>query len=78
MKMNEVKSNNFRYPDFNKQELVKKYDNWYNRNRFAYISEINAIKKINPKGLGLEIGVGTGRFASKLNFSYGIDPSKKV
>jgi len=75
--MNEVKSNNFRYSDFNKQELVEKYDGWYKRNRFAYISEINVIKKIMPKGLGLEVGVGTGRFASVLNVLCGIDPAKE-
>ena len=67
----------YRYSDFNEQELVKKYDNWYERNRFAYLSEINSIKKIIPKGMGLEVGVGTGRFASTLNIPYGIDPAKQ-
>jgi len=65
--------NTYRYSDFNQQELVKKYDNWYKRNRFAYLSEVNVIKKVIPRGLGLEIGVGTGRFASALNIFYGID-----
>jgi len=70
--------NTYRYSDFNKEELVKKYDNWYKRNRFAYISEINAIKKRMPKGLGLEVGVGTGRFASVLNVHFGIDPARQT
>jgi len=76
--MNEVKSGNTsRYSDFNEQELIKKYDNWYERNKYAYLSEVNAIKKIMPKGLGLEVGVGTGRFASILDVPFGIDPAKQ-
>ena len=69
--------NTYRYSDFNEQELVKKYDNWYERNTFAYLSEVNAVKKIKPKGLGLEVGVGTGRFSSVLNVPYGLDPAKE-
>ena len=54
----------------------KKYDAWYDKNRFAYLSELEAIKKVLPeKGKGLEIGVGTGRFAQALGIKFGIDPS---
>ena len=57
----------------------RKYDNWYERNRFAYLSELEAIKKVLPKrGIGLEIGVGTGRFAAPLGITVGIDPSKNM
>ena len=57
----------------------KQYDSWYERNRFAYLSEIEAIKIVIPKrGKGLEIGVGTGRFASALGIRYGIEPSKNM
>lgn len=57
----------------------KEYDDWYEKNRFAYLSEIEAIKKVLPKkGKGLEIGVDTGRFASRLGIRYGIDPSAKM
>lgn len=57
----------------------EKYDTWYERNKFAYLSEIEALRKALPKkGKGLEIGVGTGRFASALGIKYGIDPSKKM
>ena len=62
---------------FNRQ--YKRYDNWYDRNKFAYFSELEAIKKVLPKrGKGLEVGVGTGRFASALGIGYGIDPSAKM
>lgn len=57
----------------------REYDAWYEKNRYAYLSEIEAIEKVLPKkGKGLEIGVGTGRFASRLGIRYGIDPSAKM
>jgi len=56
----------------------QKYDAWYDKYKFAYLSELEAIKKVLPKqGKGLEIGVGTARFAAPLGIKYGIDPSKK-
>jgi len=56
----------------------KKYDAWYDKHKFAYLSELEALKKVIPKrAKGLEIGVGTGRFAHALGIQYGIDPSKK-
>ncbi|MBL7130983.1 MAG: class I SAM-dependent methyltransferase [Candidatus Omnitrophica bacterium] len=57
----------------------KKYDAWYDRNKFAYLSELKAIRKVLPKrGEGLEIGVGTGKFAAPLKITIGIDPSKNM
>ncbi|MGC8932904.1 MAG: class I SAM-dependent methyltransferase [Candidatus Methanodesulfokora sp.] len=52
------------------------YDEWYERNRFAYLSELKALEIEIPKGKrGLEVGVGTGRFAGPLGVSFGVDPS---
>ena len=60
-------------------KYYKKYDLWYERNKFAYLSEIKAMKAVLPKkGKGLEIGVGTGRFASALGIKYGVEPSKNM
>jgi len=57
----------------------KRYDTWYDRNKFTYLSELEAVKKALPrKGEGLEIGVGTGRFAAPLRIRSGIDPSKNM
>ena len=57
----------------------KKYDAWYDRNKFAYLSELEVLKKALPRrGKGLEIGVGTGRFAHALGIATGIDPSKNM
>jgi len=60
-------------------KYYKKYDAWYDRNKFVYLAELKAIRKVLPeKGKGLEIGVGTGRFAQALGIATGIDPSRKM
>lgn len=56
----------------------KKYDEWYEKpfGKSAYELELNCIKEVLGNfNLGLEIGVGTGRFSSRLNIKYGIDIS---
>lgn len=58
---------------------AKEYDGWFDTNAFAYASELEALKKVVPEsGKGLEIGVGTGRFASPLRVFVGIDPSMSM
>lgn len=60
-------------------ENYKRYDDWYEKNKFAYSSELEAIGQFLPRtGKGLEIGVGTGRFAGALGIEWGIDPSERV
>lgn len=55
------------------------YELWFEKNRYVYISELNAVKRLLPKkGKGVEIGVGTGRFAAPLNIKTGVEPSKKM
>jgi ubiquinone/menaquinone biosynthesis C-methylase UbiE len=57
----------------------KKYDAWYDKHRYVYLSELEAIKQLLPEGgKSLEIGVGTGRFASALGIKYGIEPSANM
>jgi SAM-dependent methyltransferase len=57
----------------------KAYDKWYEDHEPAYLSEIEALKRVLPqRGKGLEIGVGTGRFAAPLGIPFGLDPSKKM
>ena len=60
------------------EKHAKRYEEWFERNRFVYESEIRAVKKMMPKGKGIEIGVGTGRFAIPLKIRYGIDPSRRM
>ena len=53
----------------------REYDEWYDRHPAIYQSELNVLRKTIPLGVGLEIGVGTGRFASSLSVEFGLDPS---
>ncbi len=61
---------------------TEEYDKWFERNHFAYLSELEAVRKLMPRikyGVsGLEIGVGTGRFADPLGVTVGLDPSEKM
>ena len=58
---------------------AEEYDAWFNTNLFAYQSELETLKRVVPQsGKGLEIGVGTGRFASPLNVFVGLDPSMNM
>jgi ubiquinone/menaquinone biosynthesis C-methylase UbiE len=54
----------------------ERYDAWFSRHEAAYYSELLAVRAVLPwQGLGLEIGVGTGRFAAPLGVKIGVDPS---
>jgi len=54
-----------------------KYEEWFEKNVFAYKSELQAVRYLLPKRKkGVEIGVGTGRFAVPLGIRVGIEPSK--
>jgi ubiquinone/menaquinone biosynthesis C-methylase UbiE len=54
----------------------EQYEEWFIRNHAAYLSELLAVRAFLPlNGLGLEIGVGTGRFAGPLGTDIGLDPS---
>lgn len=61
------------------EQNVQQYEDWFERNRFAYESELRAVKMLLPEsGSGMEIGVGTGRFAAPLGLKKGIEPSEKM
>jgi ubiquinone/menaquinone biosynthesis C-methylase UbiE len=59
------------YPD--------EYENWFIKNELLFQSELLALKQVVPTNKkGIEIGVGSGLFAEKLNIKFGIDPSEKM
>jgi SAM-dependent methyltransferase len=61
------------------EKLVDRYEQWFMDNPFAYVSEIKAIQALLPKsGVGVEIGVGTGRFAAPLKIRHGLEPAAKM
>ncbi len=66
--------------EFNPFEAIsKEYDQWFDDNKVTFLSELAAVKYFLPKqGKGLEIGIGTGRFAMELGIKYGIEPSETI
>jgi len=58
------------------QKTWKDYDAWYDAHPALYRTELAALKTaVTRRGRGLEIGVGTGRFAEPLGVRFGLDPS---
>ena len=56
-----------------------RYENWFEMNKYAYQSELNAVKELLPEtGEGMEIGVGSGLFAGPLGIRHGVEPSEKM
>ncbi len=60
------------------ERFTERYEEWFTKHEKAYISEINAIKKVLPSGKTIEIGTGTGRFSIPFNINYGVEPSLKM
>lgn len=61
------------------EEHTAQYEEWFEVNNFAYESELLAVKRMLPeKGIGMEIGVGSGRFAGPLGIQFGVEPSAKM
>ena len=55
------------------------YDLWFEENEPVYKSEILALRGLIPAmGIGLEVGVGTGRFADPLGIRIGVEPAKAM
>jgi SAM-dependent methyltransferase len=58
------------------EELADRYDAWFDRHPWAYEAEIRACQEfLAPHVRGLEIGVGTGRFAGPLGIAVGVEPA---
>ncbi len=61
------------------EDLAERYDSWYDKNFWVYLSELELLKRFFRKGdLFLEVGVGTGRFASPLGIQVGVDISERM
>ena len=58
------------------EEKALEYDAWFDENRVIYENELKLLKMFFPcKRPCLEVGVGTGRFATPLGVDVGLDPS---
>ena len=60
---------------------VAEYEEWFDKYPFVFESEVEAIRNFLPTGnniSGIEIGLGTGRFAKELGIKEGIEPSPRM
>lgn len=62
------------------EKYSDRYDEWFEKNRDAYHAELEAIRQLipSPHAIGLEVGVGSGKFAVPLGIKIGIEPSEKM
>ncbi len=55
------------------------YDAWFDENQNVYESELLAVRRLLPTGGRIvEIGVGSGRFASRLGIAEGVEPAERI
>ena len=62
------------------EALAARYDAWFEEHELAYLSELEVVRYLLPPGpfSGLEVGVGTGRFAAPLGVQVGVDPALRM
>lgn len=61
------------------ENYFNEYEEWFDENKFVYLSEIKAVKHFIPKNqTGIEIGAGSGKFSEPLGIQYGVEPSDKM
>lgn len=61
------------------ERYTSRYEKWFDDNASVYSSELKALRDIMPSfSRGVELGVGSGRFAAPLDIYLGLDPSKAM
>lgn len=61
------------------EQHTDRYDAWFETHEGAYRAELDALDRLVPDaGYGLEIGVGSGRFAAPLGLDVGLDPAEAM
>jgi tRNA G46 methylase TrmB len=61
------------------EQHVDRYDEWFERNRAVYESELRPVASLLPgAGTRIEIGVGTGRFAARLGIAVGVARNQAI
>ena len=56
------------------EKHASRYEEWFEKNRSVYESELQAVKaQLPPYERGVEVGVGSGRFAAPLGIGIGVE-----
>ena len=60
-------------------QFADEYDCWFDTHMEIYEGQLSYLRSlIPPSGRGLEVGVGSGRFAAPPGIRYGLDPSRQL
>jgi hypothetical protein len=58
---------------------AQRYEAWFDQHEAAHLSGLLTVRPfLTWSGCGIEIGVGTGRFAAPLGIQVGLDPSPTI
>ncbi|MFO8048080.1 MAG: class I SAM-dependent methyltransferase [Desulfosudaceae bacterium] len=62
------------------EKYSTEYDQWFDTHFDFYEAELEAIRRLIPTdgAKGLEVGVGSGKFAVPLGIKVGVEPSEKM
>lgn len=61
------------------EQHIERYEEWFAKHPLVYQAELRAVKWLAPQhAAGVEIGVGTGRFAEPLGITIGLEPAKAM
>ncbi|WP_207682655.1 class I SAM-dependent methyltransferase [Desulfonema magnum] len=61
------------------EKYADQYEEWFEKYPRVYEAELRAVKAMMPSpGHGVEIGVGSGRFAGPLGIKIGVEPSEHM
>ncbi|MCK4388294.1 MAG: class I SAM-dependent methyltransferase [Dehalococcoidia bacterium] len=61
------------------EKHASEYEDWFTKHKFVYQSELEAVRQHLPQNKqGIEVGVGSGRFAAPLGIKFGLEPSAKM
>ena len=62
------------------EKYSDRYDEWFETHSDIYHAELEAIRQLMPfpQGKGLEVGVGSGKFAIPLGIKIGVEPSENM
>jgi SAM-dependent methyltransferase len=62
------------------EKYSDRYDEWFEKNIVLYQAELEAVRRLvpPPPAEGMEVGVGSGKFAAPLGIEIGVEPSEKM
>jgi len=62
------------------EKHADRYDQWFQDHRDLYLAELEAVRQLMPSHAanGLEVGVGSGKFAAPLGIRTGVEPAEEM